>query len=62
MKRGGTSSFGKHNKITHIRCRRCGHHSFNIRTGKCSYCGYSDKKIKSENWKWKKPLSKKRRK
>ena len=57
----GTPSFGKHNKITHIRCRRCGHHSFNIRTGRCSNCGYPSPKIRNESWRWKHPLLKARK-
>jgi large subunit ribosomal protein L37e len=40
----GTPSFGKHNKITHIRCRRCGKHSYHIKKGKCSNCGFGESK------------------
>lgn len=36
----GTPSFGKHQTITHIRCRRCGRHSYNIRKSFCSACGF----------------------
>ncbi|RLJ04762.1 MAG: 50S ribosomal protein L37e [Candidatus Aenigmatarchaeota archaeon] len=36
----GKPSFGKHNKITHIRCRRCGRHSYHIKRGECSACGF----------------------
>ncbi|MBI2579230.1 MAG: 50S ribosomal protein L37e [Candidatus Aenigmarchaeota archaeon] len=49
----GTRSFGKHNKIVHIRCRRCGRHSFHERLGKCSACGYPRAKIRKEAWRWK---------
>jgi len=57
----GTPSFGKHNKITHIRCRRCGRHSYHIRKKKCSACGYPLSKLKNESWKWK-PINRKKRK
>ena len=36
----GTPSFGKHQKKTHTRCRRCGRHSYNIKKGYCAACGY----------------------
>ncbi|MHB8567327.1 MAG: 50S ribosomal protein L37e [Nitrososphaerales archaeon] len=37
----GTSSMGKMGrKRTHIRCRRCGHHSFHVTKKKCSQCGF----------------------
>ncbi|MBI5347061.1 MAG: 50S ribosomal protein L37e [Candidatus Aenigmarchaeota archaeon] len=50
----GTASKGKHQKITHIRCRRCGRHSYHIRKSKCSACGFGkSRKMKNENWKWK---------
>jgi len=57
----GTPSFGKHQKITHIRCRRCGRHSYHIRKKKCSACGFPRAKIKNEAWRWKKPDKKKRK-
>ncbi len=30
----------KSGKKTHIRCRRCGHHTFHVRKKKCASCGY----------------------
>ncbi len=49
----GTPSQGKHNKITHIRCRRCGRHSYHIRHHSCAACGYPLPKMNKESWKWK---------
>ncbi len=47
----GTPSFGKHNKKTHIRCRRCGGHSYHIRKKKCSSCGYgATARLRHYNW------------
>jgi len=47
----GTPSFGKHQKRSHVLCRRCGRRSFNIRKRKCSACGYGvTSKIKKYNW------------
>ncbi|NOZ82134.1 MAG: 50S ribosomal protein L37e [Candidatus Micrarchaeota archaeon] len=57
----GTPSFGKHNKITHIVCRRCGRHSYHIRKKRCAACGYPDSKLRSYNWSWK-GLKKERKK
>ena len=45
---------GRHNKIRHINCKRCGNHSYHIRKQKCSCCGYPRSKIRNENWRWKK--------
>ncbi|MCD6562846.1 MAG: 50S ribosomal protein L37e [Thermoproteales archaeon] len=52
----GTTSFGKRGrKKTHIRCRRCGRHSYNIRKHYCSACGYGrSKRIRSYSWQTKK--------
>ncbi|MFB6076456.1 MAG: 50S ribosomal protein L37e [Candidatus Aenigmatarchaeota archaeon] len=51
----GTPSFGKHQKKTHTRCRRCGRFSYHIQKGYCSACGFGKtKKLKNENWKNKK--------
>ncbi len=51
----GTPSFGKRNKKTHIRCRRCGKNSYNARKKSCSACGYGrSKRIRSYNWQNKK--------
>ena len=48
----GTPSFGKHNKTaTHMRCRRCGNHSFNRRKKKCVSCGFgTTKTLRKYNW------------
>ena len=51
----GTSQFGKHNKKTHIRCRRCGRHSYHVRDKICAACGFGkSSKIKKYSWKNKK--------
>ncbi len=49
----GTTAQGKHNKITHIRCRRCGRHAFHWQKKECAACGYPHPKMKKESWKWK---------
>jgi len=50
----GTPSMGKHNKITHIRCRRCGRHSYHIQKKKCGACGFgASKKLYKMAWKTK---------
>jgi large subunit ribosomal protein L37e len=37
----GTTSYGRRNRgITHVSCRRCGEHSYNVRKKFCSSCGY----------------------
>ncbi|MBS3126943.1 50S ribosomal protein L37e [Candidatus Woesearchaeota archaeon] len=37
----GTAGHGrKSGKKTHIRCRRCGEHTYHARKKKCSSCGY----------------------
>ncbi|MCF8885326.1 MAG: 50S ribosomal protein L37e [Nitrososphaerota archaeon] len=46
----GTPSFGKRNKIVHVRCRRCGHHSYHLSKRRCSHCGYPDPKWRKYNW------------
>ncbi len=51
----GTPSKGKKNKRhTHVRCRRCGRNSFNVRKGYCSHCGFG-KSSKLRSYSWKKP-------
>lgn len=27
-------------KIVHVRCRRCGHHSYHMRRRACAHCGF----------------------
>ncbi len=52
----GTPSFGKHQRTTHIRCRRCGRHSYNKRKGYCASCGFGKStKANNENWRTKRP-------
>ncbi len=48
----GTSSFGKHSKgHTHIRCRRCGGHSYSPTKKKCSSCGFgATTKLRQYAW------------
>jgi len=52
----GTPSFGKMNKTpTHIRCRRCGRNSYNVRKHYCAACGFGrTRKIKRYSWQNKK--------
>ncbi|RLI62694.1 MAG: 50S ribosomal protein L37e [Candidatus Asgardarchaeum californiense] len=51
----GTPSFGKKNKKTHIRCRRCGRRAYNVRKKRCAACGFgASKKIRRYNWQNKK--------
>jgi large subunit ribosomal protein L37e len=47
----GTPSFGKHNKVKHIRCRRCGRPSYNKKTKVCAACHYGASS-KIRNYKW----------
>ncbi|UCG95011.1 MAG: 50S ribosomal protein L37e [archaeon] len=50
----GTPSFGKHQRTTHIRCRRCGRFSYNKKKGYCSACGYGkSQKINKQSWRTK---------
>ena len=46
----GTPSFGKHQSITHIRCKRCGRHAYHVNKQHCAACGYPRAKIKQEAW------------
>ncbi|MBI2232982.1 MAG: 50S ribosomal protein L37e [Candidatus Aenigmarchaeota archaeon] len=57
----GTPSFGRHQRITHIRCRRCGRHSYHIQKKQCSACAYPRPKMRKESWKWK-PVNRAKRK
>jgi len=47
----GTAAMGKKNKRVHIRCRRCGRHSFHRRKGYCAACGFGrSRRLRSYNW------------
>ncbi len=47
---------GKHGRSkTHIRCRRCGRHAFNVAKGYCAACGFGrSKRIRRYSWQNKK--------
>ncbi|PUA32606.1 MAG: 50S ribosomal protein L37e [Zestosphaera tikiterensis] len=43
----GKRSKGK----THIRCRRCGRHAYNVAKGYCAACGFGrSKRIRRYSW------------
>ena len=47
----GTPSRGKHHKVTHIRCRRCGRHSYHWTKKRCSSCGFGETAhLRSYGW------------
>ena len=48
----GTPSMGKRSKgKTHIRCRRCGRHAYNVAKGYCAACGFGrSKRIRKYSW------------
>ncbi|HHN81222.1 MAG TPA: 50S ribosomal protein L37e [Methanomicrobia archaeon] len=47
----GTPSQGKRNSKVHIRCRRCGSHSYHIRKKRCSSCGYGIlRRLRTYEW------------
>ncbi|MCS7386976.1 MAG: 50S ribosomal protein L37e [Candidatus Methanomethylicota archaeon] len=48
----GTPSFGKRGRRkTHIRCRRCGRHSYHIRKKYCAACGFGrSSRIRRYSW------------
>ncbi len=47
----GKRSKGK----THIRCRRCGRHAYNVAKGYCAACGFGrSSKIRRYSWSSKK--------
>ncbi len=48
----GTPSKGKKNRTpTHIRYRRCGNNSYNMRKAVCASCGYgATAKLRKHNW------------
>nr|AIE98685.1 ribosomal protein L37e (RP-L37e, RPL37) [uncultured marine thaumarchaeote KM3_06_C02] len=48
----GTTSFGLMSKgKTHMRCRRCGRHSYHLRHKECAYCGFG-RSAKLRKYKW----------
>ncbi|MHA1340704.1 MAG: 50S ribosomal protein L37e [Promethearchaeota archaeon] len=47
----GTPAFGKRNKSTHIRCRRCGKHSYHKTKKRCAACGFGESaRLRKYNW------------
>lgn len=48
----GTPSMGKKSgKKTHIRCRRCGKHTYHAQHSECAACGFGKtKKIRRFSW------------
>ncbi len=48
----GTPSMGKRSRgKTHIRCRRCGRHSYNVRKKYCAACGFGrSKRMRRYSW------------
>jgi large subunit ribosomal protein L37e len=47
----GTPSLGKRNNRAHIRCRRCGRHSFHASKRQCAACGFG-KYAKLRGYAW----------
>lgn len=47
----GTPSMGRKNKISHVRCRRCGRVAYKVNTRTCAACGYGrSAKLRSYSW------------
>lgn len=48
----GTPAMGrKSGKKTHIRCRRCGRHTYHVQKKRCSACGFGETtKLRSYKW------------
>ena len=47
----GTPAMGRMQRKTHIRCRRCGRHSYHVQKKKCASCGFGDTaKMRSPSW------------
>ncbi|MCS7099139.1 MAG: 50S ribosomal protein L37e [Sulfolobales archaeon] len=48
----GTPSMGKRSRgKTHIRCRRCGRHSYNVAKGYCAACGFGrSRRLRRYSW------------
>jgi len=57
----GTPSFGRHNKKTHIVCRRCGKHAYHVNRKTCAHCGFPAAKLRDFRWQWKDINTKKRK-
>lgn len=55
----GTAAMGKKSgKTTHLRCRRCGGHSYHKKDSECSSCGYGKtSKTRAYSWMKKKKLT-----
>ncbi|MBI4182010.1 MAG: 50S ribosomal protein L37e [Candidatus Aenigmarchaeota archaeon] len=50
----GTPSMGKRNQQTHMRCRRCGRHTYHFTKKVCAACGFGrTAKVRAYNWQWK---------
>ncbi len=58
----GTPAMGKHNKVTHTVCRRCGFHAYNLKKSYCAHCGYPQSRLRKFAWQWKKVFSRARKK
>lgn len=52
----GTPSMGKHGRSkSHIVCRRCGRHSYNVAKGYCAACGFGrSRRMRRYSWQNKK--------
>ncbi len=47
----GTPSQGKRQKVTHIRCRRCGRHAYHWTKKRCASCGFGETaKLRGFDW------------
>ncbi|MFO7835067.1 MAG: 50S ribosomal protein L37e [Candidatus Thorarchaeota archaeon] len=47
----GTPAKGKKGKTTHIRCRRCGRRSYNVKKKRCAACGFgASSKMRDPSW------------
>ncbi len=55
----GTPSMGKRSRgKTHIRCRRCGRHSYNVRKKYCASCGFGrSKRLRKYKWEKKRVIA-----
>lgn len=57
----GTPSFGKRNKINHVRCRRCGRNAYNATKKFCASCGFGrSKRLRRYSWQNKKSTTRQR--